>query len=59
MATTGTAVSTALILAATAVACGRAHTQPGTEPERNQPYVAVLGVTQDGGSPHIGCEKGC
>lgn len=59
MATTGTAVSTALILAATAVACGGAETQPGTEPEPNQPYVAVLGVTQDGGSPHIGCEKEC
>ena len=24
-----------------------------------QPYVMVLGTTQDGGYPHIGCEREC
>lgn len=26
---------------------------------RAQPYLQVLGVAQDGGYPHIGCEKSC
>ena len=25
----------------------------------NKPYVVVLGIAQDGGSPHTGCEKNC
>ena len=26
---------------------------------RQDPYVVVLGTLQDGGSPHMGCEKDC
>jgi pyrroloquinoline quinone biosynthesis protein B len=25
----------------------------------NQPYLIILGTLQDGGSPHLGCEKDC
>ena len=25
----------------------------------NNPYVVVLGIAQDGGAPHAGCEKIC
>ena len=28
-------------------------------PVATQPFVTVLGVAQDGGSPHIGCTKSC
>ncbi len=27
--------------------------------QSNQPYVMVLGVAQDGGFPHLGCQKTC
>ena len=26
---------------------------------KNQPYVVILGVAQDGGAPHAACEKSC
>lgn len=26
---------------------------------QNDPYIIVLGITQDGGYPHMGCEKEC
>jgi pyrroloquinoline quinone biosynthesis protein B len=47
------------IAIAASVACGGGGpvTVPDTVPV--QPYVSVLGITQDGGSPHIGCEKEC
>ena len=25
----------------------------------DRPYVVVLGIAQDGGAPHAGCEKSC
>lgn len=30
-----------------------------THAQSNQPYVMVLGVAQDGGFPHLGCQKKC
>ncbi|MEI8137657.1 MAG: MBL fold metallo-hydrolase [Bacteroidota bacterium] len=30
-----------------------------TKSQAKQPYVIVLGVAQDGGYPHLGCEKNC
>jgi len=36
-----------------------APTAREADPEPMQPFVTVLGVAQDGGSPHIGCEKSC
>jgi len=30
-----------------------------TNAQSNQPYVIVLGVAQDGGFPHLGCQKTC
>ena len=39
---------------------GRASTaSAGDEARSNQPYVAVLGVAQDGGFPQAGCQKPC
>ncbi len=28
-------------------------------PPTNQPYLLILGIAQDGGYPHIGCERDC
>jgi pyrroloquinoline quinone biosynthesis protein B len=47
-----------LVLVAS-MACGGGEPSVVAEPDPLQPYVSVLGVAQDGGSPHIGCEKGC
>ena len=42
------------------VACSSSTpTADPVPPETTQPFVTVLGVAQDGGSPHIGCEKSC
>ncbi len=47
-------------LAAVLLACSSSTAPaPGAAPEPPQPFVTVLGVAQDGGSPHIGCEKSC
>ena len=27
--------------------------------KENEPYVMLLGITQDGGYPHIGCQRKC
>jgi pyrroloquinoline quinone biosynthesis protein B len=53
----------------TAIACGSlalvvacsssTPTADPVPPETTQPFVTVLGVAQDGGSPHIGCDKSC
>jgi pyrroloquinoline quinone biosynthesis protein B len=32
------------------------HSNPASS---NQPYLIILGTLQDGGSPHLGCEKDC
>ena len=29
------------------------------EPEKPQQYITVLGIAQDGGYPHIGCQRAC
>jgi len=26
---------------------------------KHKQYITVLGITQDGGYPHIGCQKSC
>ncbi|HEX5625662.1 MAG TPA: hypothetical protein VFX48_06590, partial [Saprospiraceae bacterium] len=31
----------------------------GNDAAAQQPYVMVLGIAQDGGYPHLGCEKQC
>ena len=47
-----------VVLGTVSVACnGPEPGAGGTGPV--EPYVAVLGVVQDGGAPHIGCEKPC
>jgi pyrroloquinoline quinone biosynthesis protein B len=48
-------VATALV----AAACGGGQPGAPTEPTPQAPYLTVLGVAQDGGSPHPGCEKDC
>jgi pyrroloquinoline quinone biosynthesis protein B len=41
------------------VGCSGREPSVVAEQESSQPFVTVLGVTQDGGSPHIGCEREC
>ena len=33
--------------------------QPASSNSSTNPYILILGTLQDGGSPHIGCEKDC
>lgn len=52
-----------LICLIAAISSGPTAIPPGTE-EENLPIISetsliVLGTVQDGGSPHIGCTKGC
>lgn len=49
----------ALCALAMLMACGGGGSPAATETEPTQPYLTVLGVAQDGGSPHIGCENEC
>lgn len=48
-------------LAAVLLACSSstAPTTPEADPQPMEPFVTVLGVAQDGGSPHIGCDRSC
>jgi pyrroloquinoline quinone biosynthesis protein B len=59
MSVTRWSVSLVTILAMVAVACSGAAPPVHGDETPDQPYVTVLGVAQDGGSPHIGCEKDC
>ena len=47
------------IIITASVACGGGGPLITPESAPVQPYISVLGVAQDGGSPHIGCEKDC
>ncbi len=50
---------TGLSLAAVVGCVQQPAMEPINEPGPVEPYLAVLGVAQDGGAPHIGCEKAC
>ena len=49
----------ALCVLGVLMACGSGEPPVATQTDPTQPYITVLGVAQDGGSPHIGCEKEC
>lgn len=53
-------VAPALLAAAVLPGCGGPPSPPPAplEPEREHPYVLVLGTAQDGGLPHLGCYAG-